>query len=284
MSSSEREIFELRLRAERDPSDVSVLLELGVALERAGLGDEAAQAFARVLAVDPGHPIARCGRLDYFQRRYQAATAAGDAYECAAIVHQVGGLGDSYAVPWLLSLLTGAEPVVCQKVAETLGRLGDRAAVPALIGLLRTSAACAWWQVAEALGAIGDRAAVSPLVATLAEGAPDARAAAAHALGLLGDPAAVGGLAEALAHGELAVRRSAAQALGALGAPGGAPALAAALGDPDPETRDAAAAGLGALAGESFRASRFRSAQRQARRWWDKSGRFRQWGTQAVGP
>jgi HEAT repeat protein len=282
VSLPESEIFELKLRAELEPDNLPVLLELGAACERAGLDEDAQRAFARALALDPGHPLARRGRLDYFLRRYGETAAKGDAYARAAIVHQVSELRDRYAVPWLLSLLDGAEPAVCQKAAEALGKLGDRAAVPALIRVLRSDAACAWWQAAEALGAIGDRATVPPLVATLAEGSSNARCAAAHALGLLGDPAAAAGLAEALARGDPPLRRAVAGALGRLKAPRAAPALAAALDDPDPQTREAAAASLGELAGESFHPSPFASAHRQARRWWEKSGRFRQWDEPAA--
>jgi len=279
VSSPEREILELKLRAELEPANVTALLDLGEACQRAGLDEAAKKAFERVLAIDPHNQTARRGRLRYFRRRY--ADASGDGYECAAIVHQVGELREPYAVPWLVALLEAADPVVCQKAAEALGRSGERAAVPALIRLLRNDAACAWWQAAEALGAIGDGAAVPPMLAVLAEGSPNARAAAAHALGFLRDPAATEGLAEALAQDDAAVRRAAARALGQLGDTAVVPTLATALDDPDPETRATAAESLGALVGKRFRASLLGSAERAAQRWWHKNGQFRHWGRRA---
>jgi len=275
---TDREILELKLRAELDPTNVGALLDLATAYERAGLDDDAQRVYDDVLATDPGNLPARRGRFRAFRRRYHKLAATGDAYERAAIVHQVGELGDRFAVSWLVTLLDAAEPVVCQKAAEALGRLGDRAAVPGLLRLLRNDPACAWWQAAEALVAIRDPASVPPLLATLANGSPSARAAAAHALGLLGDPTAAEGLTRALAHDDAFLRRASAEALGELGSPGAVPALAAALDDPVPETREAVLASLGVLAGRRFRSGLFSAAEQQARRWWQTSGRFRHWG------
>ena len=276
MASTEREILELRLRAELGGTDVAALLDLGETCQRVGLEEDANKAFHRVLELDPSNPFARQGRLRYLRRRY--AAAASDSYERAALIHQVGELRDSAATGWLAGLLDAAEPVVCQKVAEALGRSGDRSAVPVLIRLLRSDAACAWWQASEALAAIGDRAAVPPLVATLGKGSANARAAAAHALGMLRDPAALDGLTEAVGAGDAAVRCAAAKALGQLGDAAAAPALAQVLSDPDPETRAAAVASFGELVGRPFRPSLFRSAERAARRWWAREGRLRTWG------
>ena len=195
MLPGERELAALRLRAEKEPSNIEALVALGAACERAGLDDEALAAWERALKLDPGCMAARQGRLRQFRLLY---TAQRDPYERAAIVHRVGETGDRLAVPWLLSLLSDAGPVVCQKVAEALGRLGDRAAVPALIGVLRNDAACAWWQASQAIAAIGDRAAVPHLADILAHGCPEARAAAATALGRLGDRSALDALAGAL--------------------------------------------------------------------------------------
>jgi len=271
----EREILELKLRVELEPTRVSALVALGEAYQRSGLDEEADKAFRRVLELDPQNPHARRGRVHILHRRY---ADAADAYGRAALIHQVGDLRDPEATAWLGSLTEGAEPVLCQKVAEALGKSGDRSAVPVLIRLLRSEAACAWWQASEALGAIGGRSAVPPLVATLAKGHRNARAAAAHALGLLRDPAAVEGLLDALAAEDASVRCAAAKALGQLGDASAVPALARALEDPDPETRVAALEALQALTGLAFRATLFGSARRAARRWWHRKGQSRPWG------
>ena len=281
MALTERDILSLKLRAELEPGNVPLLLELGEAYERAGLAEAASHSYQRVLALDPENPLARRGRLRHFCRAYVEAAARGDGYERAAIVHQVGELGDHTATTWLVGLLDDGEPVVCQKAAEALGKIGHRAAVPALIRLLRSDEACAWWQAAEAVAAIGDRAAVAPLLNVLSRGSPNARAAAAHALGLLGDPAALAPLADVLAQADAPLRRAAATALGQLRDTSCVPFLAAALDDPDPETRAATVASLEALVGHRFRGSILSTADRAARRWWDKNGRFRHWGRRA---
>ena len=278
MVTPEREILELKLRVELEPTSVSALVALGEVYQRSGLDAEADQAFRRVLEFDPQNPHARRGRVYLLRRCY---AEAADAYGRAAIVHQVGDLRDPEAAAWLGSLVDSAEPVVCQKVAEALGKSGDRSAVPILIRLLRSEAACAWWQASEALAAIGDRAAVPPLVATLAKGQANARSAAAHALGLLRDSTALEGLLAALAAEDASVRRAAAKALGQLGDASAVPALAHALEDPDPETRAPALEALQALTGLTFRATIFGSARRAARRWWDKTGQRRPWGAGA---
>ena len=278
---TEREVLELKLRAEREPQNAAFQLELAEAYERAGLHEAANQAYQRVLALDPDSRVASQGRLRHFRRAYGAAATRGNGYERAAVVHQVGDLGEPTAAIWLVELLDDPEPVVCQKAAEALGKIRNRAAVPALIRLLRSDAACAWWQAAEALAAIGDRAAVAPLLRILATGSPNARAATAHALGKLADPAALDALAQALAAGDSPLRRAAAAALGDLGDPAAIPALATALDDPDPETRAAATDSVGALLGRPFRDSALWTAQRAARRWWNRTGRFRSWGRRA---
>jgi HEAT repeat protein len=278
---SDRQLVELKLRAERAPANASLQLELADAYERAGLHEAASQAYQRVLALDPGNGAASQGRLRHFRRAYADAGARGNGYERAAVVHQVGELAEPAAIVWLLGLLDDPEPVVCQKAAEALGKIGDRAAVPGLVRLLRSDAACAWWQAAEALAAVGDRAAVAPLLRVLADGSPNARAAAAHALGCLRDSSALEPLASALAAGEAPLRRAAAAALADLGDPAAVPALATALDDPDPDTRAAAVAAVGKLAERPFRASVLHSAERAARRWWEKTGRFRHWGRRA---
>ena len=277
VSLAEHKILQRRLRAELTRSNVAVLLELASACERAGLDEEARRAFARVLALAPANRRARQGRLLHFRRCYAECAAEGDSYGCVAIVRQIGEVRDRHAVPWLVSLLDAAEPVVCQTAAQALGKLGDRAAVPSLIGLLRNDAARAWWQASEAIAAIGDRAALPALLATLAGSPREAAAAAAHALGLLGDPAALEGLAAALAQGEVPLRRAAAAALGQLGRGAGGPTLAAALALPDPGTRRTAAESLGTLTGLRFRGSLFSTAERRARRWWKRRGQFRPW-------
>ena len=142
MGLTERELLDLKLRAELGPDNPALQLELAEAYERAGLNEAANHAFQRVLALDPRSAPARRGRLRYFRRRYADAAARADGYERATIVHQVGELGDRTATLWLLGLLGDDEPVVCQKAAEALGKTGDRAAVPALIRLLRSDAAC----------------------------------------------------------------------------------------------------------------------------------------------
>lgn len=277
MLPGERELAELRLRAEKEPSNLQALLALGAASERAGLYEEAYATWRRALELDPACIPARQGRLRHFRLLYAAER---DPYERAATIHRVGETGDRLAVPWLLTLFPGAEPAICQKLAEALGRLRERAAVPALIAVLRDDAACAWWQASQAIAAIGDRAAVPQLVAILASGSAEARAAAAAALGRLGDHSALDPLAGALRDQEPEVRRNAAEAIGALGCPTGMSPLAEALGDADPETRQAAAFALGMLAGRDFRGGRLASAERQARRWWEKVGR-RLWQHQA---
>lgn len=281
MALSERELLELKLRAEREPTNAPLVLELAEAYERVGLHEAANRAFQQVLAVDPASPGARRGRLRYFRRSYAGSAARGDGYERAAIVHQVGELGDHTATTWLVSLLADAKPVVCQKAAEALGKIGDRAAVPALIRLLRSDEACAWWQAAEALAAIGDQAAVPSLVRVLTDASPDARAAAAHALGLLGDASALDALAGALTSEDAALRRAAATALGELGDETAVPALATALDDPDPETRAAATESLATLVGRPFRPSLLGTAEQAAQRWWRRKGQCRAWGRRA---
>ena len=281
MVLSEADILELKLRAEREPGNLPLVLDLGEVYERAGLNEAANRAFGQALALDPDNPVARRGRLRYFCRCYAEAGARGDGFERSAIVHQVGELGDHTATTWLVGLLDDAQPIVCQKAAEALGKIGDRAAVPALIRLLRSDPACAWWQAAEALAHVGDRAAVAPLLAVLARGSPNARAAAAHALGLLGDPAALDALAEALTQDDARLRRATATALGQLGGVAAVPALVTVLDDPDPETRAAAASSLETLVGLRFRASVLWTPERAAQRWWERTGRFRHWGRRA---
>jgi len=278
---SDSDILELKLRAEREPGNLALVLELGEVYERAGLDGAANKAYQHALTLDPQNPSARRGRLRYFCRSYADAAARGDAFERSAIVHQVGELGDHMAATWLVGLLDDTEPIVCQKAAEALGKIGDRAAVPALVRLLRSDPACAWWQAAEALAQIGDKAAVTPLLAALTRGSPNARAAAAHALGLLADPAALGALAEALTHDDAPLRRAAAAALGLLDDISAVPSLVTVLDDPDPETRAATVASLEALVGRRFGRSVLWTPEHAAQRWWERKGRFRHWGRRA---
>ncbi|MFP4056488.1 MAG: HEAT repeat domain-containing protein [Candidatus Brocadiia bacterium] len=277
MASADRAVLELKLRAQLQPRNVTLLLELGELCQRLGLEEEAYQAFQRVLELDPANPTARQGRLHCLRTRYAQAAARDDCYQRAAIVHQAGELCGREAAPWLAALLDGGEPVVCQKAAEALGRIGQRAAVPALVRLLRNDPACAWWQAAEALGHIGDHTALPSLLDILRTGSSDARAAAAHAVGLLGDPAALGALSAALADPDSHLRWAAARALGDLADARAVPALGAALEDRDPEVRSAAAASLGPLLGEPFHPSVLWSAPRRALRWWKREGRYRVW-------
>lgn len=113
-----------------------------------------------------------------------------------AVVKALGRIGGPGVLPILLDLLVYARAeeedwrLLCG-VTEALGVLGDSAAVPVVLSLLQGKEPRLFAPALEALGHIGDPAATPALLRALSEGERALREAAARALSVLGDPGAL---------------------------------------------------------------------------------------------
>ena len=172
-------------------------------------------------------------------------TADTSAARQAAAARALGMLGDTNAVPALLTAAQGNDPQVATAAVEALGVMRADSAVPTLAGLLMEPQAASLATVADALAAIGTPDAFVALhVALASDDLTPARHAAMGALEQLGS-AAVPGLLEQAGSESAVVQRNAIEMLGWIADPAATDTLALALQASDPAVRSQAAWALG---------------------------------------
>lgn len=182
----------------------------------------------------------------------------------AAAARALGLLGDTSAVPALLSAAQSSDVRVAIAAIESLGMLRAEAAVPLLASLMAEPRTATLSQVADALAAIGTPEALMPLHDALASDAmTPARHAAMGALERLGS-AAVPGLLTQAGSQSAVVQRNAIEMLGWIADPAATDALAAALEAPDPAVRSQAAWALGETLADVIEPDVSQIAARQA--------------------
>jgi len=137
------------------------------------------------------------------------------SYDSSNPADVLGQLGDSRAVPALISALQDENLLVRKFSAQALGEIRDLAALDPLLKALKDKDDWVRSGVGYALGKLGTRA-LQPLLKALHDECQTVRAGAAQALGKLGNSQAVEPLIAALNDSDLECRRKAAVALGEL--------------------------------------------------------------------
>lgn len=197
----------------------------------------------------------------------------------AAAVTTFGRLGDSHAVPLIVSALKDADSRVRSEAARTLGGFSTPTATDSLIGALRDQSADVRVEATFALGKMKDGRALAPLTALLTDRDPRVSLAAAESLARLQDPRATRVLIDSLSSADWRVRSRATQVLARVAGEGSLDQaigpLATALVDKDPVVRyyaSEALTGIGAKAVpaliEALRAHRESDRDRAARVLW----------------
>jgi len=233
-----------------------VLLNINDAMEslvRSG-GDTVRRLLAE--SANPSSPV-RCVSLQVLGKRREPAAlelilgALVDPSNSPAVrrcaARAAESMGDTRAVPNLISALKDSDVLVRRESAATLHALADPRAADALAAALADPDVTVRESAAEALVTLADRRMMSALIVALRDPSGSVRSSAAKALGRIGDPQAIPALVAILQLPNQLVQNSAAGALADIG-PAAVDALLAVVGGTDSSARRFAAQALGGIA------------------------------------
>jgi HEAT repeat protein len=189
--------------------------------------------------------------------RLQAATASGEDL-CQILIHKdnfirlrvaraLGQIGNSQAIPALISALDDEDSRVEALAIKALGQIGSFRAVRALTSVLEHKAWQNGTEAVKALSQIDNSQALMVLISALSHKYSHVRTTAAETLGQISNPEAVRALNSALKHHDSDVRRLAAISLGQSGNPQAITTLVSDLCHKDSRVRWFAAVALGMI-------------------------------------